>query len=264
MQDMPSFLLHEPGVIMDGVDDLLYGRGTEQYFRNVLIQNAYVDAVRNVPRLNDNSISTVMELTSFITNLVVHHRIDIPKNLSDAWLQYRYAYSTGKMDAEEAVRFMKRQTSLGKWKSIKARGTYTINYNGVSITCRCTMRVKNRVLSTVGKVWKALCTYGLTPSFYVIWDMIPYSFIVDWFLPIGNVAGALDAERSVLKYYDVSDIIFSLSYKQIDKFGCPHKFYTRWLASTPPQLHGYYFLESDPTTKTVVKRIIDSGALILG
>jgi hypothetical protein len=263
-QDKPSFLLHEPGVIMEGMDDLLFGRGTEQYFRNVLIQNAYVDAVRNVPRLNDNSISNLLEITSFITNLVVHHRIDIPSNLSDAWLQYRYAYGTGKMDADEAIRFMKRQTSLGKWESLKVRGTHSIEYKGTRITCRCTMRVTNKALSMVGKVWKALSTYGLSPSFYVVWDMIPYSFIVDWFLPVGNVAAALDAERSVSKFYDVSDVIFSLSYQQRDAFHNTYNFYTRWYSSTPPQLHGYYFLESDPSTQTIVKRVIDSGALIIG
>lgn len=34
---------------------------------------------------------------------------------------------------------------------------------------------------------------GLTNPFEVMWEKVPYSFVVDWFLPVGNALSALDA-----------------------------------------------------------------------
>jgi hypothetical protein len=93
--------------------------------------------------------------------------------------------------------------------------------------------------------------------------MIPYSFIVDWFLPIGDVMAAWDAEREYNMAYDLKNVNYSLEYvREVD--GSPIHHYTRWYSSTPEPLRGYYFLEDDPSTKTIVKRILDAGALILG
>lgn len=75
-----AFLLHEPGVLHDGEDDLFYGRGTQGYFRNVLIQNAYMNLVENVPRLNENSVSNLLEISAFIKGLVIDKKVEIPKD----------------------------------------------------------------------------------------------------------------------------------------------------------------------------------------
>lgn len=259
----PPFLLHEDGAIMEGVDDILLGNGNEAYWRNVLIQHAYLDAINHVPRMNDNNISNLLEIIAFLKSVVIDKRIEIPKSLASGWLAYRYQYSTGKADLEEAVSYVTRRRSLKGVSKIKCYGTHSIEYKGVMITCRCEFEVENKLLSTVRKVWRALSEYGLSPSFYVIWDMIPYSFIVDWFLPIGDVMAAWDASGRVEQYYDIKNVNFSLSYTQ--KNGCTYSYYTRWFSGTPIPLQGYYFLEdSSPSDKTVKYRVLDALSLILG
>lgn len=258
-----DFLLHEPGVIMDGTDDMLYGTGFEHYWREVAKQHAYLDALQHVPKMSDNMISNILEISSFIKSLVVDHRVKIPDSLSDLWLAYRYSYGTTKMDADEAIRFVHRHMDLGKWTHLKTYGSYSFTFKETRILCRCELEVYPKALKTVQKVWSSLYTYGLSPSFYMVWDMIPYSFIVDWFLPIGDVMAAWDAEREYKHAYDLKDVNFSLEYER-QVGGFPVHFYTRWYSSTPEPLRGYYFLEDDPSTKTIVKRIIDAGALILG
>lgn len=257
------FMLHEPGIIFDGLSDMMYGNGTQSYFRNSLTQEAYLNLVQNVPRMNDNNISNLLEITSFIKGLVIDHKVDIPNSLSDAWLAYRYSYGTTKMDVQDAIKFMKRHRDLGDWTHLKVHGTSNLVYQGISVICRAVATVSPRGIDKIEKVWRALYTYGLSPNFYVVWDMIPYSFIVDWFLPIGDTLNVWDTERQFNQYYSVKDVQFSLKYEAQNDIGVV-SCYSRWLTGTPPVLQGRYMTEKDPSSKTIVKRVIDAGALLLG
>lgn len=258
-----SFLLHEPGVILDGMDDMLYGKGTQAYFRNVLLQNAFLNLVENVPRLNDNNISNLLEISSFIKSLVIDKKVEVPKSLSDAWLSYRYTYGTSKMDATQAIHFVHRHMDLGDWSHLKTHGNFGIAYDGTYIRCHCVADVLPKQLDTVSRLWKKLYTYGLSPTFYTAWDMIPYSFVVDWFLPIGDIMAAWDAEREMKHFYDIRNVQYSLTYERDTDIGVV-RCYSRWLAGPPPELQGRYFLEKNASSRTVVKRIIDGAALIIG
>jgi hypothetical protein len=258
-----DFLLHEPGVILDHEDDLFFGRGTEKYFRTTLVQAAYANLVDNVPKLNDNSISNLLDITGFITNLVVHKKVELPKSLSDAWLSYRYQYSTTKMDAQEAIHFLNRRVNLDNIKEMTCYGDSSLDVKGTHVHCKCSAHVSERAVAEVKRVWRALVKYGLTPDFYVIWDMIPYSFVVDWFLPIGDMLARWDADRQFRQHYNIKDINFSLSYYR-EKDIYDVKCYSRWYSDVPPALQGRYTFERDASSKTLVKRIIDGAALIIG
>jgi hypothetical protein len=267
------FLLHEDLIYAEGYDPYLAsaGQDTSGYFRNTLIQQAYLDALQNTPKLNDNSISNIIEIAGFVKSLVVDHKIDIPKSLGDAWLSYRYAYTTTKLDAKEAIDFVHRYKDLGtldQW--IHLFGASSINYkrNGheATISCRCGLSIRPTEIATLGKIWRALYTYGLQPNFYVIWDMIPYSFIVDWLIPIGKLASILDAEKNYSgTYYEIKDVVFSLSYDVHDEYQNVYHQYTRWAQDRIDNLNGFYFLEEDPVSKKVIgMRIFDVLSLFIG
>jgi hypothetical protein len=264
-----AFALDEPEIFFEHLDPVLLGKDTDfsGYWRNWLIQHAFVDACQNLPRLNDNSLANIAELCSFIYNLVVKHQIEIPKSLSDAWLSYRYQFSTGKSDAQEAIEFVHRHMDLGSLdKGITSYGTAFTTYNGVDVSCRCKVIVVPRELGTLDRIWRSLYTYGLQPDFYVVWDMIPYSFIFDWFIPVGDMTSVLDVERMYTSgiYYDFKRICYSLSYdREIEnkRFHC----YTRWPGSVPSSLNELYWLDRpDASHKTVGYRILDTLSLFIG
>jgi hypothetical protein len=267
------FILHEDERIAEGLDPYLissHDRGLSNYWWNVLVQNAYLDALDSVPRLNDNSISNVLELVGFLKSLIIDHKIDIPKSLGDAWLSYRYAYTTTKLDAEEAISFVKRHIDLGtldQWIHCFGVSRASISMGGfdTQITCRCGLEIRPSDIAMLGKIWRALYTYGLKPDFYVVWDMIPYSFIVDWFIPIGNVAKVWDAERAYSDtYYEIKDIVFSISYDIQDEYHNVFHQYTRWVSGGLSQLSGYYSLEEDPSGKVIGMRVLDTLSLFIG
>jgi hypothetical protein len=266
------FLFDEPELIVDGMDPLLVSLTAQsyaQYWRCWLRAHAFLDACEHIPKMSDNSISNVIEIVQFIVNLVVHHRIDIPDSLGSAWLAYRYQFKTTELDTREAINFVHRHMDLkGKIRNIKCYGMSSKLFDdGTEVTCRCTFTVSQRELAYVDKIWEGLYTYGLEPNFYVIWDMIPYSFIVDWFIPIGDMLSVVDASRHYNSdTYDFKDICYTLKYT-VNKDGITTSHFSRWgEGSTPPELHAYYWFdrEEGPSNTTIRNRVLDALSLIAG
>jgi hypothetical protein len=259
------FMFNEDIMIVDGISDLV-SRNPNVYWRNWLVQHAYLAAIQSVPTLSDNSISNIIEIVGFIKALVIDHEINIPTRLNDLWLAYRYTYNTGKSDIEDAISFMKRYVDLGGLnRSIKCRGIASTAVMGVDVTCRCTLDITPTDLGNVSKIWRALENYGLTPDFYVIWDMIPYSFIVDWFIPIGDLLSVVDAERRFSgSRYTISNVCFSLSYRRsID--GYDYKLYSRWRADPLESFNLFYWFDKPKVdSKVTMYRILDTVSLVIG
>jgi hypothetical protein len=264
-----QFLLEEPEVVGEGIDPILLGArgGLTGYWRNLSTQHALKAACESLPRLSDNSIQNLTEIASFIKALVIDHRIEIPESLADAWLSYRYQYGTGKMDVEDAIKFVSRRRDLGTLdREISSYGSYSFDYEDTTITCRCNVAVTPKDVGTLKKVWRALDTYGLTPDFYVIWDSIPYSFMVDWFLPISDIASNLDADRMYLsgEYYSFDKLCYSLKYvRVIGDYHC--QFYTRWAGSVPSSFNSLYWFDAPSgSAKTWGKRVLDAASIFIG
>jgi hypothetical protein len=195
--------------------------------------------------------------------LVVDHKIEFPKRLQDAWLAYRYSYGTTKLDVEEAIKFAKRHMALGSLDvELGCYGMSVTTVNDTDVVCRCSLDITPTQLGYVEKLWRTLTTYGLAPNFYVIWDMIPYSFIVDWFIPVGDVLSVLDAEsRFSEKNYVIKNVCFSLSYeRQIGNY--VYKAYSRWRSDPLPHFNGFYWFDKPKTSsKVITYRILDAASL---
>jgi hypothetical protein len=274
-EDVPqtAFLLDEDYVIGQRVDAALLGKdgGLRSYWRNYLYQHALLEACQSFPSLSDNSISNIMEIVGFIKSLVIDHEIEIPKSLGSAWLAYRYQYSTTKLDVEEAIKFVHRHMDLGTLdRKLTCYGKSSIDYKDTTITCRVSLDIEPKNLGYLGKIWRALDTYGLTPDFYVIWDSIPFSFIADWFLPISDILATLDADAKYFsgEYYSLSNVCCSLSYTRELNVGNNEvghvKCYSRWKASIPSCLDSFYWFDTPSSSaKTVRKRILDFVSLFI-
>ena len=110
------------------------------------------------------------------------------KTLAELYLWYKYAYSTSKMDLEEMFKFFTRSTlreSKNKSKGYDHRVTLS-------------NLIDNRTTDTFtfyfGSFEYALLDkFGLRLNFANTWDMIPFSFVVDWFTKIGDMLASLDA-----------------------------------------------------------------------
>lgn len=241
----------------------------QAYWMGYLLNESYASACENVPRLSENSISNILEVGSFLYTLFVKRRVEVPESLADAWLGYRYEYSTTKMDIRQAVAFVKRSGILSS-KSFSVHGySSTDSIGDAHITCHCMFSVANKAVSVMTQLLNAVYTYGLEPNAYVLWDSIPFSFIVDWFIPIGDILSRDRQISFVRQAFDVSDICFTFKYSipvELEGVGeIDTSVYCRKYSATPPIYNGFYEFENIGASKRAIGyRILDTASLILG
>lgn len=163
---------------------------------NSYFGQAYLNAVENLPALMTNNIANLVELVKGAVaiyqiirgNIPSTMTIPDPKTLSkDAWLAYRYQYCTTAADIKELAEYLDRIGSVGASARVKTGGSVTID----DVTYGCTMSVSAANVVPPGVIeslkspyWMKTLGLALTPE--NIWDLVPFSFMVDWFLHIGD------------------------------------------------------------------------------
>lgn len=200
----------------------------------------------------------------------------VPEGYRNLWFSGRYVWTTGIMDlgssyeyfwdyAQKALHTIPDRHSL--------HGTATVD----GVTFRCSLLLKEKGLHGAAAALNTCYRLGLEPNLYVLWDLIPYSFVVDWFLPIGDALDAYEqaAHYSPLYYeyesfgYDNArrqdcKIQYSLSYQASGGILENVQIYCRWYESAPPNVEvAYSMIEPyHAKPKTQVFRVIDGIALI--
>jgi hypothetical protein len=193
---------------------------------NAHFQEAYIAATENLPFFDGNNIANLVEAASLVKDLIGLLKgdpslaadiaklgskatmKDVAKYAGDAWLKYRYQYSTTKMDIEEMADIIARTANVYS-KEVKTGAS--VEYDGGVFSA--TMSVSGADVfppslskGLPSKYWQG--RMGLNLDAYNIWDMIPFSFIVDWGLHIGDkLQLARDRELSIMM--DIHDVWYS-------------------------------------------------------
>lgn len=226
-----------------------------------LIANAYVDAVNHLPDLSGmgNAVNAVQLVQSGIGLLrgLLSRRVGVVAgSVSDAWLAYRYAYSTTKADLLEISSYLSRAADLLDAKSVRCHGTYTHQTpNGDVWIAKCTIGMG---LSALSSLKSTIERYGLQLDGFALWDLVPYSFVVDWFLDIGS---ALEQARSVNFARRLDEKCWcSVERTFVNEYGFDEIYYHRWYDK--PYASAYSYVFHRPGGVTIVKRALDVLALL--
>lgn len=126
---------------------------------------------------------------------------------SEAWMTYRYGISPTLMDIQAAralldkgvttpiTRTVRAGRSYDKNRKVSARlsGYRTRDYDVQrKVVERC-----NLTLSVKSPEWATGSTFGVTSPMSTVWEIIPFSFVIDWFLPIGDWIRAMSVVPNV-------------------------------------------------------------------
>lgn len=94
--------------------------------------------------------------------------------------------------------------------------------------CMCRATVKRSVFARIDAVPNnaaaiALSSSGVTNPLLVAWELVPFSFVVDWFLPIGNYVESLDAMLGYTEGFYSSSLLVKADWLDIGRSGTVNK-----------------------------------------
>jgi hypothetical protein len=224
-----------------------------------LIANAYVDAISAAPAYEVNNIGNLMAAFDLLKSLMAGPEKllakGMAKSLADAWLQYRYVYQTTAMDIRETAEFLQRSARV-KGTNIHCNGYATLKTGDASYIARCSVTLHPEDVTGVMSDEEQ---FGLALTAYNAWDLVPWSFVVDWFLHIGDRLEFYSRRNRAMKL-NPGLCWYSLTKNYSDKdIGANVSFYHRW-PGPKPTASGCFVGHSASTT-TIVKRAADIFAL---
>jgi len=126
-------------------------------------------------------------------------RVPIDKRLSMYWLEYQYGWKPLLQDIHGATDLLADHFSKDRWVH-QARGRARAKQESktqslyVNTTLREETVTKLCVRHSLNSEDRAaLSQTGIDNPALLAWELLPYSFVVDWFLPVGNYLEALNA-----------------------------------------------------------------------
>lgn len=122
-----------------------------------------------------------------------HQRWTYARNASAFWLEYHFGWSPLIGDIYNACDVL--QSGYGKPRLVRARGSasdyigswpnYATHLTLRSVSLRCDVQTGAQVEVTNPNLHQA-ARLGLINPISVAWELIPFSFLVDWFIPVSN------------------------------------------------------------------------------
>lgn len=130
---------------------------------------------------------------------------------AQAWLEMQYGWKPLLSDVEGAFKAMRSRISdqqdvrcsafrkATRQTKSESSGFYTPN-GGLKCTQTTTYEYTVKYTSfhrVTQSTTATLASIGLTNPALLAWELVPYSFVVDWFLPVGNFLNTLDATMGI-------------------------------------------------------------------
>lgn len=121
-----------------------------------------------------------------------------PKAAATAWLSYYYGARLTAKDTYAQISGIVRRSkrAIMDYDVLRARDANSVTLtNGTTISGYRALTSYYQVHSNwLIDTYRTLRRYGLQPSLSLAWDLVPLSFVVDWFLPIGSYLEHFDGK----------------------------------------------------------------------
>lgn len=224
--------------------------------RQANFNKAFYNALEELPRLESNTFANIVEAVKLLLDLKegwngkwIEHA---DKLANDLWLNYRYVYNTSKADCEEIINTATRLLDLTEATEINTYGY--VRDGDIQYHCQIAIDTKYFLSPDLkSKIRNA----GIKLTAANVWDVIPFSFIVDWFADISSLCTAFDQWMEISSM-PINHVWYSFSsYYDDPRISA----YGRWEGS-PPKLP-YFETDTSASGKTITMRIADVFAIFL-
>jgi len=131
------------------------------------------------------------------------------RDVAGLWLELQYGWTPLLKDVESAAVFLAHQFSVPPAKRYKVSRTIPTTGNGTcfpasSFNTLGYERSYNQTTKTITAIVEEIDVVGmlgLKDPLSIIWEKLPYSFVVDWFSPIGGYLSARGMAQSLKATY---------------------------------------------------------------
>lgn len=117
------------------------------------------------------------------------------KNASDDYLTVKYGWLPTASDLQEILGAFKRHDFRDKNGLVTLNAGHTSSSAQGFLSLTTTRRIKIAVSdesNPLQSLYQRLYNVGAFPTFTNLWDLVPYSFVIDWFVDLGSFLETID------------------------------------------------------------------------
>lgn len=170
-------------------------------------------AVDSLKGINCNNIANLSDLAKVktVTDLLPGKYDDLTvKGLASIYLWYKYSFENTARDISEIRTALPYLTASADKPRYKVQGKSSLYEGDQPYTVNCTLYGTWEASSVAEAIFRKLEQTGLDLSGQTIWDLIPFSFVVDWFFPVGKWLGYADLRmKSYANRYGIDYAVYS-------------------------------------------------------
>jgi len=131
------------------------------------------------------------------------------KSVANNWLELQYGWLPLLKDVESGAQFLAHQHSVPLQHVVTARSSKKTGPVATPAPTSCKWgSALNASMAQVKAILKekdVVALSGLTDPASVLWEKLPYSFVVDWFIPVGNYLNARGLSQSLTGTFVVTN-----------------------------------------------------------
>jgi len=196
--------------ILREVASLPYLALAHNRLRDEAIPDLAVSGLNHLQEVTINSMAYTRDLVHLRTDagrlLKTLKKVKSPRSWPDLWLNFRFGLRLFVNDTKEIVdavkKYRKRKTFHGSIRRThSSTNSSEVTPYGDKLTQRAGLTLYSDELSLSERsVLHASSSLDALPSLSNIWDFIPYSFVVDWLVPVGDLLERLDTSAAIWVY----------------------------------------------------------------
>lgn len=126
---------------------------------------------------------------------------NVTRSIGNEWLALQYGWKPLLSDVHGAAEKLAELSGVRRTRMTASRSVHGFSATSVLWHHVPTSRVAQSrytrkyiyVFSTSNEILKDLSSFGITNPAAVLWELLPWSFVLDWFIPIGNYIDTWDA-----------------------------------------------------------------------
>lgn len=183
----------------------------------------------------------------------------IIKKVSCIYLGIHYGVKLTVMDLQEIIKTFKDNPSLLRQLRRRVVSYSKTSIDGTVYNCKSCMSPRSgREVTDIRDLSRIL---GLELSSLNLWDLVPWSFVVDWFIPISDILDSFENIARLESTYDLEYLIETVSRSEHvtwNGYDLQIKIYDRYITDCMPQ---FGFTVGDASGLN--NHVIEASALVI-